>query len=144
MWGETSRVTPARVAAASRIFQALCRDSRPPRELTKIAPVGVWAVISPGRPRVSQASSASTAYEPSGSDFLSPSLCEAALMQQSLPGAEFATWLSGFMPSVGADGDALLRRPAVLDETDGKAVHLHGLALSRSWLLRTTRCRPSR
>ena len=33
-------------------------------------------------------------------------------------------------------GDPLLRAARVRDRTDGKAVHLFGLALSRSWQLR--------
>lgn len=76
-------------------------------------------------------------YEPSGSDFLSPSLCEAALMQQVLPAEQFRGWLGGFLPRLGDADDPLLRPTVVLDETDGKAVHLHGLALSRAWLLRS-------
>ncbi|WP_265445951.1 DUF2891 family protein [Flexivirga meconopsidis] len=77
-----------------------------------------------------------TAYEPSGSDFLSPALCEADLMRRVLPRAEFEPWLAGFLPQLAAEGDRLLDVPTVLDRTDGHAVHLYGLALSRSWQLR--------
>ncbi|WP_153505411.1 DUF2891 family protein [Cumulibacter manganitolerans] len=80
---------------------------------------------------------APTAYEPSGSDFLSPTLCEAALLQQVLPADGFDSWLDRFAPGLGAPDDPLLGRTLVLDPSDGKAVHLHGLALSRAWLLRT-------
>jgi hypothetical protein len=41
-----------------------------------------------------------TAYEPWGSDFLSPCLEEAALMAAVLEPAGFAAWFDGFMPAV--------------------------------------------
>jgi hypothetical protein len=75
-------------------------------------------------------------WEPGGSDFLSPALCEADLMRRVLPHGEFATWLAAFLPDLGAADDPLLDVPEVLDRTDGKAVHLYGLALSRAWQLR--------
>jgi hypothetical protein len=74
------------------------------------------------------------AYEPSGTDFLSPGLCEALLMQRVL-GAGFAGWWTRFAPA----GAALARwdTPAVVsDRTDGQLVHLDGLNLSRAWCLR--------
>ncbi len=43
-----------------------------------------------------------TAYEPWGSDFLSPCLEEAALMAEILEPDEFLTWFEGFMPQVNA------------------------------------------
>jgi hypothetical protein len=74
------------------------------------------------------------AYEPSGTDFLSPGLCEALLMQRVL-GAGFAAWWTRFAPA-----EAALARwdtPAVVsDRTDGQLVHLDGLNLSRAWCLR--------
>ena len=75
-------------------------------------------------------------WEPSGSDFLSPALCEADLMRRVLPAQEYAGWLAAFLPELGSVGDPLLDVPEVLDRTDGKAVHLNGLALSRAWQLR--------
>jgi hypothetical protein len=75
-------------------------------------------------------------WEPSGSDFLSPALCEADLMRRVLAEADFAGWLAGFLPGLGRDGDPLLSVPEVLDRTDGQAVHLFGLGLSRAWQLR--------
>jgi hypothetical protein len=75
-------------------------------------------------------------WEPGGSDFLSPALCEADLMRRVLPRDELATWLAGFLPALGTADDPLLDVPRVLDRTDGKAVHLFGLALSRAWQLR--------
>lgn len=76
-------------------------------------------------------------WEPSGEDFLSPSLAEAVLMQRVLPAAELGPWLEAFLPGLGEEDDPLLAVPAVLDRTDGKAVHLFGLALSRAAHLRT-------
>jgi len=75
-------------------------------------------------------------YEPSGEDFLSPCLAEADLMRRVLPREELAPWVSAFLPALGAGDDPLLQVPTVLDRTDGKAVHLFGLALSRAWQLR--------
>ena len=75
-------------------------------------------------------------WEPSGSDFLSPALCEVDLMRRVLPEDEYAGWLAAFLPHLAAAGDPLLDVPEVLDRTDGKAVHLFGLALSRAWQLR--------
>ena len=45
-------------------------------------------------------------------------------------------WLAAFLPGLGRAGDPLLGVPEVLDRTDGQAVHLVGLALSRAWQLR--------
>ncbi len=78
------------------------------------------------------------AYEPSGQDFVSPCLAEADLMRRVLPPAEFATWLTAFLPDIpaGATADASWLEPGVvLDATDGKLAHLDGLNLSRAWML---------
>ncbi len=75
-------------------------------------------------------------WEPGGSDFLSPALCEADLMRRVLPTREFDEWLDGFLPRLGTEEDSLLGLPQVRDRSDGKAVHLFGLALSRAWQLR--------
>ena len=75
-------------------------------------------------------------WEPGGSDFLSPALCEADLMGRVLPPEEYAAWLAAFLPHLGEEDDPLLAVPEVLDRTDGKAVHLYGLGLSRAWQLR--------
>lgn len=75
-------------------------------------------------------------WEPSGADFLSPALTEADLMRRILGPVEFGAWLRTFLPVLGEPGDALLRVPEVLDPSDGQAVHLYGLALSRSAMLR--------
>jgi hypothetical protein len=76
------------------------------------------------------------AYEPSGEDFLSPCLAEADLMRRVLPGADFAGWLSRFLPSLAEGGPPQLLTPAVVsDRSDGQIVHLDGLNLSRAWCL---------
>jgi hypothetical protein len=81
------------------------------------------------------------AYEPSGEDFLSPSLGEADVMRRVLQSAEFAGWLKGFMPQIPAardggsyNGDWL---PVTVspDPSDPKLAHLDGLNLSQAWML---------
>jgi len=76
------------------------------------------------------------AWEPGGEDFFSPALLEADLMRRVLPPAEFAGWLTGFLPALGRGGPPSLVTPAVVtDRTDPKIVHLDGLNLSRAWCL---------
>lgn len=78
-----------------------------------------------------------TAFEPSGSDFLSPALAEAELMTQVLRPAEFASWWESFLPGVAAGGAAALAAPVVVsDASDGQTAHLHGLNMSRAWCWR--------
>jgi hypothetical protein len=80
---------------------------------------------------------AALAFEPSGEDFLSPTLMEADLLQRLLPQSEFVGWLARFLPSLPLAADeSWLPCGEVADETDGKWVHLHGLNLSRAWNLR--------
>lgn len=76
--------------------------------------------------------------EPSGEDFLSPSLTEAALMARLLDGRSFAAWFRAFMPSFPAP----LRSPAIVsDRSDGRIAHLDGVNLSRAWALRSIAAR---
>jgi hypothetical protein len=66
-------------------------------------------------------------WEPSGQDFLSPALTE----------AEFAAWLSIFLPGVAGGEPATLFTPvAVADSSDPYLAHLHGLNASRAWCWR--------
>ncbi len=75
-------------------------------------------------------------FEPSGEDFLSPALMEADLMRRVLAPADFAAWLTRFLPGIPERTDAAwLPCAEVRDEADGKLVHLHGLNLSRAWNL---------
>jgi hypothetical protein len=75
-------------------------------------------------------------WDPSGGDFLSPCLAEADLMRRMLPPADFATWLTVFLPSLAEGGPPQLLMPAVVsDRSDGQIVHLDGLNLSRAWCM---------
>lgn len=77
------------------------------------------------------------AWEPSGSDFLSPALAEAELMAQLLPPGEFGAWLAAFLPGIERGQPAALFRPAIVaDSSDGQIAHLHGLNASRAWCWR--------
>ena len=94
------------------------------------------------------------AYEPSGEDFLSPSLGEADVMRRVLPQNEFAQWLKDFMPQIPQtprpdaspveDSPRRARSEAATtwlpvalspDPSDPKLAHLDGLNLSRAWML---------
>jgi hypothetical protein len=75
-------------------------------------------------------------YEPSGEDFLSPCLGEAALMARVLSQAEFARWLSRFLPQIPRNGRiGWLPIGVVTDRSDPRLAHLDGLNLSRAWML---------
>jgi hypothetical protein len=77
------------------------------------------------------------AWEPSGDEFLSPTLMEAELMRRVLAPAEFRAWFSRFLPRAGRGEPATLFAPArVSDRSDGKIAHLDGLNLSRAWCWR--------
>jgi len=75
-------------------------------------------------------------YEPSGEDFLSPCLAEADLMRRVLPPAEFAAWLSAFLPQIPTTPSAAwLPVGVVTDRADPRLAHIDGLNLSRAWML---------
>jgi len=74
-------------------------------------------------------------YEPSGDDFLSGGLIEAALMQRVVDGCSFSDWWAQFEPARSAIGH-WLEPVRVSDAQDPKIVHLHGLNLSRAWCWR--------
>jgi hypothetical protein len=76
------------------------------------------------------------AYEPSGEDFFSPCLEEADLMRRVLPRADFAMWLSTFLPGLAAGRPFPLSPAVVSDPTDPRLVHLDGVNLTRAWTLR--------
>ncbi len=76
-------------------------------------------------------------WEPGGSDFLSPALCEADLMARVLPLDEFRSWFERFLPGAACGDPPSLFTPAfVSDRSDPQLVHLDGLNLSRAWCLR--------
>jgi DUF2891 family protein len=80
---------------------------------------------------------APAAWEPSGTDFLSPSLVEAELMRRVLPAAGYSRWFDLFLPRFSQAEPAELFMPAgVGDRGDPQIVHLDGLNLSRAWCLR--------
>jgi len=96
-------------------------------------------------------------YEPSGEDFLSPSLAEADLMRRVMPQDEFGAWLARFLPQIPRTQSSLkkpgpgspsgkysgdlndksewLRPVPSPDPGDPKLAHLDGLNLSRAWML---------
>ena len=77
------------------------------------------------------------AWEPSGDDFLSPTLVEAVCLCRLLPPAEFADWFAAFLPDLARGKPKALFEPAIVsDRSDGKTVHLDGLNLSRTWCMR--------
>lgn len=73
------------------------------------------------------------AYEPSGQDFLSPCLAEADFMRRVLSAEEFAAWFEAFLP---APLGPTLEPVAVPRDEEDAFGHLHGLHLSRAWMLR--------
>lgn len=74
------------------------------------------------------------AWEPSGDDFLSPTLTEALLMKRVLTEEAFGEWFGHFLPRIGQRQPETLFTPAtVSDRSDGKIAHLDGLNLSRAW-----------
>ncbi|HRW07615.1 MAG TPA: DUF2891 domain-containing protein [Caldilineaceae bacterium] len=82
-------------------------------------------------------SDAPLAYEPSGSDFLSPTLAEADLLRRVLSPAEFSDWLWGFFgPAMVETLPQRLAPVRVVDYADGQLSHYSGLNISRAWMLR--------
>lgn len=73
-------------------------------------------------------------WEPSGFDFLSPCLEEAALMKRVLQKDTFKIWLDAFLPQL-KNKNFKLETGKVSDRTDGKLVHLDGVNFSRAWSL---------
>ena len=74
-------------------------------------------------------------WEPSGFDFLSPCLQEAALMLKILPKEDFEQWLDEFLPNFRNSPDKFIQPAKVSDASDGKLAHLDGLNFSRAWCL---------
>ncbi len=71
-------------------------------------------------------------FEPSGQDFLSPCLAEADFMRRILEPDEFSGWLDRFLP--GGFPETLAPVEVPQDDEDSFG-HLHGLHLSRAWML---------
>jgi hypothetical protein len=80
---------------------------------------------------------APAAWEPSGHDFLSPSLSEADLLRRVLDPETFSRWLESFLPGLAHEELPTLLTPVhVTDRSDGLLGHLDGLNFSRSTALR--------
>ena len=80
---------------------------------------------------------AARAWEPSGDDFLSPTLAEAQLMGDPRVNPDAPDWLAAFLPDIAAGRPTSLFEPVrVSDRGDGKIAHLDGLNLSRAWAWR--------
>src|SRR5262249_47186957 len=76
------------------------------------------------------------AYEPSGEYFLSRCLGEADVMRRVLTEADFAKWLTEFLPQIPRTATAEWLPVAISpDPSDPKLAHLDGLNLSRAWML---------
>jgi hypothetical protein len=76
-------------------------------------------------------------YEPSGTDFLSPCLAEAALMSSILERKEFNEWFKKFIPSLKEpEFNNIINPPIVLDPKDPGIGHLIGLMFHRAWTLK--------
>jgi hypothetical protein len=74
------------------------------------------------------------AWEPSGTDFLSPCMEEIGIMRRVLPEKAFLGWLKKFAPSL-FNAKFSWETAKVSDRTDGHLVHLDGLNFSRAWNL---------
>lgn len=73
-------------------------------------------------------------YEPSGLDFLSPTLATADLMRRVMDTPTFSTWLTDFLPPNPELVEGL-SPVTVTDPNDGQDAHFGGLNLSRAWML---------
>lgn len=76
------------------------------------------------------------AWEPSGTDFLSPCMEELHLMQKILPKAEFLSWAKQFAKPLFSK-KFTWETAKVSDREDGHLVHLDGLNFSRAWCFYT-------
>jgi hypothetical protein len=78
-----------------------------------------------------------TAYEPGGTEFLSPCLAEAGLMSKVLDRAHFVTWLDEFLPPIYSPSFKPLTAPVDVsgitkEDLQGGKSHLIGLAFERA------------
>ena len=102
------------------------------------APTLLAACLAAARKWYGDDHDAPAAYEPSGADFLSPSLVEAALMGSVLEREVYERWLAAFLPGLERRKPRSLFEPvSVADRSDPQIVHLDGLNLSRAWCFAT-------
>lgn len=92
------------------------------------------AIIQSARKLYMNDRNAPAAWEPDGTDFLSPSLEEADLMRRVLNKSAFIQWFNTYFST--ASLQHLTQIPIVSDRTDLQIVHLDGLCLSRSWCMK--------
>ncbi len=81
-----------------------------------------------------------TAFEPAGTDFLSPCLTEARLMSVVLDPQQYGPWLDAFLPPVYSDAFQSLTKPVDVSgvtkkDLEGGKSHLIGLGFSRGQFL---------
>jgi hypothetical protein len=75
--------------------------------------------------------------EPSGADFLSPTLMAAECMRLMLSPDDFAAWFARYLPRLSEGEPAAMFTPVIVsDRADGQIAHLDGLSLSRAWCFR--------
>jgi DUF2891 family protein len=93
------------------------------------------AIVDAARRWFSGDQNHSAAFEPSGSDFLSPTLTEMVLMSELLKLESFERWSERFL---GDDwiSDNLFQPARVTDGEDGQGAHLHGLNFYRAYAFR--------
>lgn len=72
--------------------------------------------------------------EPDGSDFFSPSLQAADLMQRILTTAQFVKWFDSYYTAESIK--RICEMPTVSDRNDYQIVHLDGLSFSRAWCMK--------
>ncbi len=78
-----------------------------------------------------------TAYEPSGTDFISPCLAEAAVMTKLMDQETYSNWFEAFLPTLGSsEFSTIATPPVVLDKEDPGIGHLIGLMFQRAWCLK--------
>jgi hypothetical protein len=75
-------------------------------------------------------------FEPLGYDFVSPCLAEADLMRRILLPADFANWLTDFLPQLLTEEVVQSLQPLqTANPNDYLQSHFRGLNLSRAWML---------
>lgn len=154
----TSALAPAARAVSGLILDWLPRATYPVRHGTHVnsafalglvldsaVGAGVPELVEPVTERLRDwfeaDHDAALRWEPSGQDFLSPTLAEAEAMGRVLPRAAFADWLTAFLPELtekSGNRRAAFRLalPHISDGTDPQIGHLLGLCLSRAASLR--------
>jgi hypothetical protein len=95
------------------------------------------AVIEADKKYFANDAHCNTAYEPSGTDFLSPCLTEARLMSRILDQPHYVAWLNDFLPAVSSPEFKPLTMAADFGEFKkedlvGAKSHLVGLSFSRA------------